>query len=641
MFPKIYFNGLLADLNGDEKIVLSSGSSDFAVGIEKRQGVYSNTFSLPDTVNNRKIIDSANILISGGTKQYEYLDCMIEVGGAEFIGLGSIESITDTFNILVVCGNSDFFKSIEGKDLSDIDLSEFDHTWDIATIIASFANTNGYIYQLNDNTSDGVNAPASTGNNTTASQYFCSVFLHTMVTKIVDDAFYSKSGKIFTGNTFYPKVVLPFCKSKLEYDEEYINSKLFKVRKVDELILNFPTAHTSIIGENPIQFNDDTSSGYFDNANTFNVITGKWIVPTPGKYIFTIENIVSIFTTGPWEYHFSIVKENPDFLLDNFSISGSGNSLSLSNIFTSVEVLLQKGESIRVEIGVVTSSAAIIQLHPNNIFKNSLNKDIQFNGDIFMSGIVPNMKQSDIIKLFMQLFCIIPITDVSAKTIEFIQFKEVIQNKNIAPDWSEKVDPSETPEITFKSSYAQKNLLKYAEDDSVKFALGDDFFTIQNEVLEKESEAVELIVAFSESVFLLDNMEMAKIPLCVNGVPNKTIKQRILFLNYVNRTVVLNATSFTGNVPVGCAGHVTIEKNMSWRSLKDESYTDLINVLNEYKEVKGLFKLNATEINKIRFDVPVWVKQNGENYGSYFYLCFFDQFEITSYQSTNVKLLKI
>jgi hypothetical protein len=60
------------------------------------------------------------------------------------------ESDNDGYSVQVLSGNMDFFKTIEGKKMSDLDLSEYDHTWNSATIIDSFSNTEGYIYSIID-----------------------------------------------------------------------------------------------------------------------------------------------------------------------------------------------------------------------------------------------------------------------------------------------------------------------------------------------------------------------------------------------------------------------------------------------------------------------------------------------------------
>jgi len=100
------------------------------------------------------------------------------------------------------------------------------------------------------------------------------------------------------------------------------------------------------------------------------------------------------------------------------------------------------------------------------------------------------------------MHCLLFITDNITKTIHFIKFSDIIKNKRIAYDWSDKLDLSKDkePELKFKfGKYGQTNYLKYKEDEDVELGLGDDSFIFDDKMLPIEKTLIEMPFAATES----------------------------------------------------------------------------------------------------------------------------------------------
>ena len=72
---------------------------------------------------------------------------------------------------------------IDGLKLSDLDLSDLNHTWSYADIIHSMANTDGYIYALVDYSSDGEAFP---NESIELMKLFPSIYVHTLIRKYLN-----------------------------------------------------------------------------------------------------------------------------------------------------------------------------------------------------------------------------------------------------------------------------------------------------------------------------------------------------------------------------------------------------------------------------------------------------------------------
>jgi hypothetical protein len=161
------------------KIQLSTGFLDvkegtafplnFQVGdirdISKRQGNFSKTIVLPGTkVNNNLLNHYYDINIVEGTFNINAITiCSVIQDGIPIMEnatmqLTSIKKVQLTdgyeehvdYEVLIKDSRADFFTTITNKELTDIDFSDLNHTYDATNVVARFSNTvvDGFKYFL-------------------------------------------------------------------------------------------------------------------------------------------------------------------------------------------------------------------------------------------------------------------------------------------------------------------------------------------------------------------------------------------------------------------------------------------------------------------------------------------------------------
>jgi hypothetical protein len=145
---------------------------NFQVGdirdISKRQGNYSKTITLTGSKNNNNLLNhyydvnivegtfNINALTTGSVIQ-DGIPIMEDVS----VQLTSVKKaqLTDgyeehvEYEVLIKDSKADFFTAIANKDLTDIDFSDFNHTYDALNVVSRFPNTvvDGFKYFLPSN----------------------------------------------------------------------------------------------------------------------------------------------------------------------------------------------------------------------------------------------------------------------------------------------------------------------------------------------------------------------------------------------------------------------------------------------------------------------------------------------------------
>lgn len=625
---ELYVDSKLVDLGDNTKVGITMQVNDIAE-MEDRQGNFSNTFKTPKTQTNQKIYEHADVVNSGTVMPYRKLPVKYVQDGIELVPSGycKVVSAGNFYEQTIYSGILDFFSQIKGKKMSDLDLSAYDHTWDLATVFGSRLNTDGYIYSIIDWSDDQAYIDNVT-RQVDARTLFVNMFCSTLVEKIFEPTSYSFDGAV-TLLPKYLKRLFPFQLDKLEYPEDYVSEQLFRARRNKKIqTFTVPAQTAAPVGQNVVTLNDDSSVGYFDNPKTFNTTTGKWTVSATGKYTFTVDTIISI--TNCATYNIAVFRERGgvDTLIDQLVVGVGGSVTNQVRNFTTVQTSLLKGDIIRLEIGAITTATSTLIIHTGTAMKNAFDKTIQWGGDIFMSSLIGDMNQEDFLKALANQLAIVFVPDNVDKVIHFKQFKELYDNIPNAVDMSDKIDDKQEIKVTYrKSGYAQKNWLKYREDSSntVK-GYGDGFFFIGDENLDLEKTLFTLPFAASEDVVRLIGLGVVKIPkLHAGAFTNKTQP----------RMIMLNSSALTGGDLVyvdGVGGSLQSSASIPLTYFIDDGENDSLgfdrnllnqewnkfvnNIMNNFKQIDASFRLSIKDVHNFDFFKPWYFAQ----YSNYFYV---------------------
>ena len=624
---------------GEEKIGLTLQVNDL-FEMKDRQASRTNTFSTPKTDNNKTIYGNVESIKSTTVKPYRKLSAKYIEDGIELItaGYAKFDEAEKDYKQTIYSGISDFFSQLDGLEMSDLDLSDLDHDWTTANIISSRSNIEGYIYPLVDWSDDGAGGVITNANRNvyTASLMFPCFFVWDLLNRIVAKTNYTFSGDILE-TTRFKNLLMGFPLNKLEYNDEFVKKNYFKVRK-KYYAYHYSTVPVDsfYIGTSPfyaLPFLDEATAGYTDSSNLF---SGGFFVPiVTGKYILTthISVDINILNGGYCNSAFYIISLNYGVLATYTGLTTS--TLTNAQTLTTGEVDLVKGDFIYIVLGFVLTNGNNIRISNNCWFEGAMQKPFTFGGTFSCSALMPKLTQTNFIKTIAQIYGITFVPDNVNKIIYCKQFRELYANKAIANSMKDSAGISKR-DVSFPEnvktrfgSYSQKNWMKWKPDALTKsIGLGDWYFNIDDETIEKEKDMFTLPFAASEDVTRLLGLSVVNIPKLHAGIFTNNTEPRLFMLNRIDITdglgdVVYNPslpgeTSVSTDIPLTYFIDNTKSDSLGFdKFLMNSEYYEFINwMLLHPKIVQARYKLTVADVMNFDHFIP-WYD---DVFGNYFYV---------------------
>jgi hypothetical protein len=302
-----YFTTLDLDSNFD--IALQYSIADVK-DITKRNSAFSKTITLPGTKNNNYTLGNlfdvkSDFRIFNPNKKTPaklLINSQVVIDG--FLQLRNIVKETQTnhegneirYEVVIYDNTIDLMTELGEKTLSDLDLSRFNHTYNLVTIVNSWQHTweQGYVYPLYGN--------RDKGNFYRIEEMHPSVFSKMILLQILEEAGYGFKGSFIEENKQFEREIIAYTGDgaiKIGEDET-------KRRKFRAGIINDPEPF-EIIGERtqlpitPLQpvvskilldteypFNDVSTPPNFDNAAAYDIVNHEWVCDASGEYSFEL-----------------------------------------------------------------------------------------------------------------------------------------------------------------------------------------------------------------------------------------------------------------------------------------------------------------------------------------------------------------
>jgi len=470
---ELWIDNKLCDLTRKEVIAMSYGVNRLT-DIESRQGYFSNTFNLPKTAQNLDVFGIHTELNSTSTTRWERLECAIITDGVyQVFGFAQLQSVKDEISVVVKGGNTDWIQIVKDKMLTDLILTDLDHTPNAATVTANRFNTyaNGFTYPDIDY---GIIRQEQ---NPILHHYLKpSVFVRRLMAQVFEDAGFTLTSELNSIDK-YNSMILPYSNAEQLHSEYWATDKYFKVRFGSTPIPASDTTVDILPIVTPYYDNGghiDASANTYDpsdniNAQTFNISITYTLTTFVGGTIFGIpaDRLSIVAESGNVDK--TILFSDPTGV-GTFTATGSfewhddGQPLTL-------KAFIVANTTFTIDDGYLES----VEIDPTYVLDSEWN----------VAANLPELAQSELVKYVVNAFCAIISTDTVNKTVTITGFDSI--PTNTAEDWSDKVDAIEEPEYLFKyGDYKRNNKLLYDinKDDAYLKAtplLGSHTILNQNE----------------------------------------------------------------------------------------------------------------------------------------------------------------
>lgn len=645
---ELFIDDRQVDLIGNEKI-----SIDYAIfkadDITSRKGVRSYSFSIPKTANNRAILENPDDVNSLSDVPYTKLNARIQCDGVDLgIKYCVVQSSSDKYNINLYGGNSDFFDLVRDRKLNELNFCSLNHTWDKTTIIDSRTNTTGYIYPIIDYHTDSPNTWINnTNRDIQVDNLYPALFYDNLLELCINYLGYDLENAAPQSDLILAYSGHPFIRvangEYMEVKTETTSDQSAMWNIFHQMSFNYDVITQSCdywvdgttLEQTQFNFQDGvTISGrlywILDNTTGSPVSCELWmgsdILGTPEF----VQPIVLATGINTLDYNFTLTNKTPD-------------KYSLPIYFTIYDPL---------DSAITVKSGTYIDI--TSVTVNS-NDDILFepygniNGYVTPTSIYGDITVGELIKAYCQMFGLLIIVDEYNKIVRFIKFDSILSNNNIY-DWSDKLDISKTPEVTFGDDvYSSVNEFVYTEDDNEPKPNGTDGQILLSGNKNNEIKTIiELIFGGTNSELMLNNVEINKIGILVNNERQKQRAIRPLRINRVD-TADLDPTTQFGYKD-GSTTHVTTDIPLTYfiddnqtnnlgfgNSLLDTYYNALQGIIDRFKMVTCQVRINASDINQLDFTRPVYLQY----FNSYFYISAIKAYTPTDNESTIVELVKL
>ena len=648
MAVELYIQDKLVDLKGDEDIAI-----DYAIfspdQIDKRKGAASYSFTLPKTTNNRAIFENPDDVNNLSAIPYSRLNARMLVDGIDVgIKFCVLKLVRSGYSINLYGGNSNFFDAIKDRKLSSFNFCTLNHTWDKTTIINSRTNTTGFIYPIIDYHTDSPNTWIdNTNRDIHVDNMYPSVFYDTVLTLCINDVGYTLDNEVPQDNLLLAYSGHPFVRVD---DGDYM---VVKAETTSDQSASYNIFHQMFFAFDTLT----QTCNFWDIGTTvgevqFNfqdtvTIEGRlyWLLDNTSGSPVTVDLWMGSDINGTPEFQQSITLATGVNTIDyNFTLTnGTPDKYSRVIYFTIYD---PADTAITVKSG---SYVDINSVTVNEVFYIDKDPYVSLTPYITPTSIFGEVTFAELLKAYCQMFGLIMVVDEFNKIVRLVKFDTIIGNNNIY-DWSNKLDLSQEPEITFgDEDYGATNTLTYSLDNDEPKPNGTDgsILLVGNRTNE-EKNIVDLMFGATNNELMLNDMNISKIGVLVNNSRQQQRLIRVLRVRWVDTADLDPNTQFgykdgsttyvTTDLPITYFIDTNRNDNLGFGiSLIDTYYIALKGIIQNFKKVSCLVRLNSADINQLDFTRPVWI----EYFNSYFYISQISAYTPTNNESTTVELVKL
>lgn len=495
----IYVNNEKLDLNPEAVIALTKQVADLKkLNVIKSE--FTNTITIPVTDTNKRILESAEVVVSNTEIPYTRIPCRVVQDGVELIsyGFGILEEAGSAYKLVVYSGNVDWTTALGNLRLQDLDFTDALHIWEEASILNAHNSPNAvYCYPpivadlLDPSAVNFLNSytPPDKFNVAFLRPY---VYLSEIVRRIFDEIGYTITGDLLSDPRYLGAVVecSRFEWSKKWYDNRYIKNLTTKTAQRAQTGLGVRYGYlrfedetndtTALAGLANRLFTQQTSPVLLEPYTEASLFAGPSINGLkPGRYRMSLTlnlNVLGSVNVAGTFFPASSVQYVVESTVPLVMVQGYTNNFT-NNTTKTIEFDVELDPLLPTPRFWIRSTApnplAVIDNFTFNLLPGSELRVIQwFGSSTFTYGDVvnpaynlPDLTQLDFVKAVGIMFGKVIIGDSIDQTVKFESWNNIETEKAVALDWSTRLNTNVTPTVAPRlEGWARQNEFKYTPD---------------------------------------------------------------------------------------------------------------------------------------------------------------------------------
>lgn len=616
MPKEVYINDQLIDLlEQDNPIGLTYTVNNLAE-LKDRQAYSTNSFKLPLTQRNRiacGLPDNANFT---GLPPYRKNTAKIVQNGIEVItnGIALINQARNEIEVQILSGIIGFFDLIDGKYISDIDLSDFEHNWTLTEVIDSQDNTSGYVWPVID-----YGALPTNSKIVDVRQLRPATFRHTLIERIISEAGYTFEGAV-TSDERYLKSLLAFSNDKFLHGQSFIDASN-----------NISSAARNNISQDLLNDFRDFVINFQDSAGTDpgsnwngTEYTAPDIVKVKASLAYdfeirdqfkggstpTISIQIEAFKSGSWQ----IVAQNVHLAQGEFV------TYIYEDQKLEADIDLLAGEKIRITAHSEPATQRVYGLFMvgSSIDIVYIPQEVIFGQSVQLEATLPKITQKDFFKDFLQMFGLIVVPDNYRKHLKLVNMQEIYENKYRALDWTDKfID--QTPQIDYSfGEYGINNYGNFKSDENVVQDTGQGNLILDNLTLDANVDLFRSVFAASNSAIRLQGVQIALITKIEDDTLLFKTKTEPRILMDLKLNSALTFTDDTTDTIVDTVSTPYFQSSglpgLGYDELFEENYPEIKRMLYRPFVVNRAALLKESDVANIDWTLPIYDKLTASYY---------------------------
>ena len=616
---QIIVNSTVLDTYLDEVVAVTYKVADIAQFGQRTLNA-TNQFKIPATDTNKAALGNPEIVEHFNPYVYTQTAATVKQGGYELIRNGALQIVSATsteYEIVIYSKVRSFFDAIAGKSLRDLDLDYLYHIQDFATVTGSYINTEGYIYPLQDLFANSPNSLINVTLPYRVDYSFPMVFAKTLLDEIFKQANFAYQANDLLEDPRFDKLLVS---PDLEARKTLTTDRAKTSGLVSETLYSEPQTATSPIARRVLIDFGDINSDFFgcfatrtvDNYGDLRPCT-TYQAAFKGSYTFRaamVNNTPNSSSLFNWQ-----IKK-----LDTLGVyTALYNNTSAPSV--GVNTYPEQTVTVDLEVGdqvfllAATSDGDFTVDKGTYLICDNVSIVSSYGSPWVVADYLPDISQTDFLLNISKLFGLVFEQRAYSNVIDVRFFKELYQNRSIAPDWSDKIQPDSEKVVFSYGDYAQLNEFKWKEDETNgNSELGNSAFSIDNSNLKSATTLFQLDFAASEEVVYQNRM--VTIPLYElnddgdyenSGSP----EPRLVMLGYDSGSLevtdgddseVITTLPYTyffnGDQPIG------------FNSFIADYYGNLVSSLRDAKQLTAKMKLTAKDVMDKDQLTPVFIRGN-------------------------------